>query len=364
MAEIIHDSFEWLQQSGLAARGAALPKWDEGFPNYGSAIIPPRGHHTAGGHFSSYGGQDYLEKAVASRTRIFTGAATHVDQIGATLPGVRVWGCCYNGTTRLLTITTEPDWSIGLRSGGYNGTLLAKTDANSLSHGLSWQFLEFEIVKSATVGVWRVWAGETSPIGVFTGLNTGADVITKFRIGETNVPSGVFDPTYHVNLTDFYLIDDVAGNGPVARVGDSEMLARFPNAAGAFSDFTPSAGSNWQNVDDRPHDSDATRNTSSTVGHKDRYGFENLPDGFDARVISVTHGYLLKKDDAGARTATGVIRGAGGVEVQDVSRTLTTEYQGFAHTIWTDPDTGDALLDNPDIVAIANGLQAGPEVLT
>lgn len=355
MAEIIHDGFDWLASDAIT-RQRSLPKWDEGLPAVGNGAIAPivanRGLHTTQG-FTSAGGK-WLEKGFGgNRSRLFCGFALHVLWADSSLPHVKALGSVFDGTDYQCTLTLETDWSVGLRRGDKDATLIAKTAANSISHGLAWEWFEFEFVIHGSTGVWRIWK-EGTLLEAFTGLNTkttGNASGTKYRLGANGT-----EAIYNFTLTDFYLIDDQAGDGPSDRVGDSAMYVDFPNGAGALTEFTPSAGSNWQNVDEAPHDTDATYNEADTPGQRDRYAFTPLPEDFNGTIISATYGYTMRKTDAGSRTTTAAAR-SGSSEVTDVTQTLTTDYQHFAMTIWEDPAGGDLTKE------VVDAIQFGPEIV-
>lgn len=62
-----------------------------------------------------------------------------------------------------------------------------------------------------------------------------------------------------------------------ALLGAHRIDTLSPIGPGAMTEFTPSAGANWENVDDPGfHDGDATTNTSSTIGNEDTFETENL----------------------------------------------------------------------------------------
>jgi hypothetical protein len=70
--------------------------------------------------------------------------------------------------------------------------------------------------------------------------------------------------------------------------------------------FTPSAGTNWSNVNEIPHNSDTSYNFSNTVGAKDV--FVCSPPTVTGVVLAVKVGYKARKDDAGQRYVKAVIR--------------------------------------------------------
>jgi hypothetical protein len=73
------------------------------------------------------------------------------------------------------------------------------------------------------------------------------------------------------------LIDDlIVHDNEAGFFGDVQVETIRPDAAGNHTDFTPLAGSNFQNVDETTPDGDTTYNFSSTVNHKDTYRLADL----------------------------------------------------------------------------------------
>ena len=81
------------------------------------------------------------------------------------------------------------------------------------------------------------------------------------------------------NITFYY--DDIAVNDTTGTVNNSwcgkgSILLLKPKGVGNYSQFTPSAGFNWECVDEVPHDGDTTYVESATADHIDTYDMEEL----------------------------------------------------------------------------------------
>lgn len=120
-------------------------------------------------------------------------------------------------------------------------------------------------------------------------------------------------------------------------LGDLKAIQVKPNGVGNYSEWTPSAGANWQCVDEAPPTDDTDYVASSTVGQRDTYAMEN--PGFVGAIKGVQHNVMVRKDDAGVRTARTLYRG-GGVDFDGVDVTLNTTYQVITRVMETDPATG------------------------
>src|SRR6185437_13665423 len=74
------------------------------------------------------------------------------------------------------------------------------------------------------------------------------------------------------------------------QAGDLRVECVMPNGPGAHTQFTPSAGANWQNVDEVPPDDDTTHNDSSTAGQLDTFvhaALAGIPSSIAAVAVQV-----------------------------------------------------------------------------
>lgn len=137
--------------------------------------------------------------------------------------------------------------------------------------------------------------------------------------------------------------------------GDCKVVETLPGGAGNYTQFTPSAGSNFQNVDDTTIDDDTTRNTSSTNGHKDSYN--NAALGVTGTVIAVDTLAYMRKDDAGSRSAR-VFTRLGGVDHAGSDISLLDTYKTYKQSHGeVNPETAAAWT-----VSDVDGSEPGVEV--
>lgn len=112
--------------------------------------------------------------------------------------------------------------------------------------------------------------------------------------------------------------------------------SRMPTSNDA-AQFTPSAGSNFQNVDDAGfHDGDSTYNSSVTVGHQDTFGlpaFGSTP----AQVHCVAVKTIAKIDVAGLVNLRNVLK-SGGSTGQSADHALTPSYVHYDDYFGKDPN--------------------------
>jgi hypothetical protein len=179
----------------------------------------------------------------------------------------------------------------------------------------TWCYLEMKWTISNTVGVFELRInGSDTPDIDFSGGDT-QNAGNAYVDGITLQGS-----THDWYFDDFYVADDAASQD---FYGDVSVETLVADGTGAASDFTPSAGSNYQNVEELPTDNDTTYNESSTVDHDDRFSHGDLTTDTED-VLGVQVGIWAKKDDAGGR------------EMRTLAEDGTTEGEGAAHALTTD----------------------------
>lgn len=158
-----------------------------------------------------------------------------------------------------------------------------------------------KVVIDDTVGEFVVKVNGITEINL-SGVDTKthATVATADRFG---LNSQVF------TASETHYFDDFWWNN-YADFGDVRVEALFPSGAGATTNFTPSAGANWQCVDEVAENGDTDYVSSATPGDIDTYGFTNLtPTSGTIKAVGIH--MMARKDDAGVRTIAPVWRDSG-----------------------------------------------------
>lgn len=139
---------------------------------------------------------------------------------------------------------------------------------------------------------------------------------------------------------DLYFLDN-SGTDQTTRIGPCFIETVFPDANGTTNNFTPSAGSNWQNVDDgNSPDDDTTYNSSSTLNHKDLYGHAALT-GNIGTVYAVKPCAHVRTEGGGARGLQNVAR-SNVTEVNGTEVFIDQGYRYLDHIYENDPNGGGA----------------------
>ena len=203
------------------------------------------------------------------------------------------------------------------------GTILG-TGTTALSSSV-WYYLEFKVKVHDSAGTVECRVNDNVEFAL-TGIDTkngGTGVIDQIVLaGQGGFGSGDW------TVDDLYICDDDASaSGCDDFLGDVRVEALFANGAGATTDLAPSAGSNYQCVDDATPDDDSTYVESDVVGDKDTYTFTDL-SAATATVFGIQIVPLAKKTDAGARKFKTVTR-LSSTEVDGTEQTLGTSYDYF-----------------------------------
>ncbi len=195
-----------------------------------------------------------------------------------------------------------------------------------------WYYLELKVLID-NAGTYDLHVNGASVVsGNADTQNTANAYATRVSLVGGNTNSPLWD--------DVYIAD---GTAPASTfLGDVRVETLLPNGAGASSQWTPSAGSNWQNVDETPPNGDTDYNSDGTVGDEDRYTHPALPTTVGT-VLATQLTYYARKDDAGARSMSGILHSGAVDTYSPASVGLNTGYQYYTGAVReTDPDTGAA----------------------
>ncbi len=239
-----------------------------------------------------------------------------------------------DGATVQLSLVVTATGQLAIYRGTSAGTQLAATAASYLVAGV-WHYIELKATINNTTGTYEVRVdGNSSPILSGSGANTRqssnnyANAITYLGgVGGSNK----FDDIYVINTSGAVNNDFL---------GDIRIEGRVPTGAGNYAQFTPSTGSNWQNVDDIPPNDDTDYNSSATLNNKDSFTHASL-SSLSGTIRWVSHFIDGRKDDAGARKVAPLFR-ISATDYVGSDDTLSTSYQYFRQVYETSPATSTA----------------------
>jgi hypothetical protein len=171
----------------------------------------------------------------------------------------------------------------------------------------TWTYMELKVLVHDSAGTVELrFNGNTTPDINLTSQDTQTTATAEVDQVELHSDALLYD------WDDLYL-DDTTFHGDVF------VETIVADGVGTDADFTPSAGSNFENVEELPTDNDTTYNESLTVDDRDRFTHGNIPADTET-VLGVQVGIWCKKTVAGDR------------EVRTLAHDGVTEGEGAAQT--------------------------------
>lgn len=177
-----------------------------------------------------------------------------------------------------------------------------------------WAYIEVRMKCNATTGTCLVRVNGTEVLNL-TGLDTSWDgtSLTRFALG------GQWAVSHFAFQYDDLVVMDLNGSVNNAFLGDVTVTALYPSGAGTTSGWTPSAGSNYQNVDETSPNDDTDYNSTATLNAKDTYAMQDCAAGADIRAVQILA--TVRKGSEGPG------------QVKLVTRSSSTDYDGSARGI-------------------------------
>ncbi len=204
--------------------------------------------------------------------------------------------------------------------------LVQKGSSGSLPNDGNWHYIHLHYFIDASVGFFNVYVD-----GVLQIAYTGHDTTGSVPEGGPEIQRLRFVS----GSTTTILIDDVYVNsGQLLLEGVVETL--FPAGAGANTTWTPSTGSNYQNVDEKPMDGDTTYNQSSGSNQVDTFDFDALATT-DVQGLAVS---CVVKSTSGSANVRPLIRSGGTDYPAGANTSISTSYVAARLNSDTNPATG------------------------
>ncbi len=179
----------------------------------------------------------------------------------------------YDGANRGVNFRIRTDGEINVYR--YD-TLLGTTSGANIGVG-AWRYIEVKVVSHDTTGSVVVKVDRDTKLSL-TNIDTKVstnEYHTTFRF--TGVAGGS-GSSRAVRIDDLYCLDG-SGSANNNFLGNVRVDTIRPDAAGDSTQLTPSAGSNYECVDEEVCDDDSTYVESATDTHKDLYGTDAAVSG-------------------------------------------------------------------------------------
>jgi len=251
------------------------------------------------------------------------------------------------GLNSHLRLCLNANYNFEVYKGG--STLLGTTSGKTVVNGV-WHCLEVKLYIHDTAGTVEIRLDGTVIMNL-TSQDTleGSNAYCRF-VRQSCVRT---DETCYFDL--FYMCD-TGGSAPQNDfLGDCRCEIIRPDSAGAQSDFTPSAGNNYENVDEAYPDDDTTYNEDNTLNNQDSYNLDSL-SALGTTIFGAKPHITARKTDA-AVVGIKILTESGGTFYKSDEVNLSTSYETF----------GKIYQDNPaDSLAWAeadlNGAEVGIEI--
>jgi len=235
----------------------------------------------------------------------------------------------YDGATKGMNIKINPDGTLTME----NSTTDLGTTVNALTVD-TWYYIEFKVLTNNSTGTAEIKVNGTSWKSV-TSQDTqpGANAYhTAFRL---QPPFGI------TTLYDDIFFLDGSGSENNDYLGNRKVLALDPDSAGDTTDWTPSAGSNYENVDDGGLcDEDTTYNETGTSTDQDLYHYDALPAS-----VNTVNGVQINNETrvtSGSMQLASVVKTGTTIDVGPNDTITSTTYVSAQRVVEQDPDTAAA----------------------
>lgn len=230
-----------------------------------------------------------------------------------------------NGTANVLIGFSAGEQIRVLRG----GTLIA-TGTTVLSQ-LQWYYLQFHFTIHDTTGTVELKINSVAESLTFvTGTYNTQDTRNDAAAGGDTCDRVHHDFTGNDFYLDDVVINDTSDTDNVTYPANIKISALLASAAGDNTGLTPLAGSNYQNVDERPPDDATTYNSHATV---DNYDLYNYPATTFATVAAVVLPLRVQASDAGAKSVAHILKYDS--DANDVADTEVTGSDVALSTSWT-----------------------------
>lgn len=232
----------------------------------------------------------------------------------------------YDAGTLQVGVWLSPSGQLYVKNGA--GTVLGRSRPDLIRRN-SWNYVELKATFHASAGTWAVRLNGVA-------LLSGSGVAT---IGSTNAYANQFKAGAGSTRIDDVYVCDTSGSLNKDFLGDIGVWCLRPSGAGTHSDWSPSAGSNYQCVDEATPDSSSYVSTTG-VGNRDSYALDDLPANVTAvKAVQVVLNAL--KEDASDRSLKAGVR-SGATDYDGAQQAVRLPYGYYLQPYDADPATSAA----------------------
>lgn len=243
-----------------------------------------------------------------------------------------------DGTTVQCTVNIQADMKINVRRGNTGSGTVIATSTNAIAFG-AYHYFEVAITIHNSAGTIDVRWDEQNVAGLsgLTSQNTRNgtnNYANKVNLWGAPSNAALGGSATIVDVDDLVIYDDT-GSYNNAFLGDCRVQCIVPTGAGATTNFTPSAGSNYQNVDEATPNDETDYNSSSTANDIDLFTMGDITPTSGA-IKAVMVWMYARKDDGGVRQLAGAVR-SGGTNAFATTVTIGSSYGYYQGLHEVDP---------------------------
>lgn len=245
----------------------------------------------------------------------------------------------FNVNDPLVAVKPNTDGTLGVFRVASNGTGTLLGNTGIALQANVWAYVEVKVTVHDSAGTVDIKINGTSALSL-SGQNTRGSGSTN---GWTNVRMGEVQSYASVPVFEFddVVFMDNTGSFNNDFLGDVTIGAIYPNGAGATTEWTPSAGSNYDCVNEALVNDDTDYNATSTVNAKDTYAFPSAPSGADIRAVQIVT--AQRKATEGPGRIKHIVR-SGGTDYELTEQGIGgTLYSFLRSVVETDPGSGSPL---------------------
>lgn len=324
MARIFIDGFE----------SGGMDLWDDDGDFTVTAVNPAKGVYCA----TALGISNPMKKVIpANGTYYFKWRYRETSNTSAPedIPLLAV----FKGATKLLDIIHRSDEKLEARRGGSVSLGLGSyTSLNDV-----WHLLEVKIVISDTVGVCQVKINGVLDIDL-TNIDTKPGADTTIDTVEFGVGEG-----YDYGKIDDVVIDDSAW------IGNTQIQAVVPTGVGNKTEWDPSAGANWQCVDEKPA-SDVDYVSTNTNDETDTFATGNMA-GSISTVKCVQIQSRTRYEGSPTPTNLKLVIRSGATDYLSGDKSVPASYKGLWN-LWENNPADSLAWEEADVNAMEIGVKS------
>lgn len=330
----------WMDGFDTYATVADMQK--KGYSTITSSLVT--GRFTGSQAFRNIGGLAPQAFGVASGNTFSVGFALRIDDLSGCSTGKAILSFLgAAGATAVCKLGVDINGALHFGRGDFTTNDICHS-ANSTLQISTWNYVEIELTRSATVGIVNVYFNGAL-VATASAANTGAIAIDTLSF---------FTEFYNANKD----VDDLYVTNVATKLGECRIDTLRPSADTAQKDWTPSSGiTDFSRVNEAHFDGDTTYISAAVATNYDLFDVDNLTTS-PASVFAVQTVMAARKDDATTRQVRTKMKN-GATTTNGTTQNMGTSF-GFTTDLYqTNPNTAAAWT-----AADVNAMQLGVEVVT